>query len=346
MSKKCCKFRRRIRKFGERVYEILKDEDIMPEKKRKKIVLVPEETKKKDKVPVIVNKFLAVLICLNVLMVVLGSVDEFRNKFTLLYNVIEIFSIAVFSIEYMLRLWVNSPKFNKNASRKPYCLSFWGIIDLAAILPSLIYIFFPFLGVKIDLRIIRVLRIGRFMRVVRVPQLKSAARMIIRVIKKQKQKLIVSVCFFTMMILVAAAFMYLFERNSQPDIFPNIPAAIWWAVGSLTTVGYGSEPVTFLGRVLGVIIAILGIGLVAMPTGIISTGFIAETGFIHLPSAKKDVTEIEPVNLSNVGTLWYFYHMLGQVIEIIIRKLDFRLQEDDIRKPGITSNGYGKYLRY
>jgi voltage-gated potassium channel len=146
-----------------------------------------------------------------------------------------------------------------------------GIFDLCAILPF----YLPF--VFIDLRVLRILRLVRLFRVIKLTRYNKSFDLIGRVFKREKDKLLMTFFIVGIMLLLASSVMYVVENVVQPDEFPNILATLWWAVVTLTTVGYGDVyPVTVLGKLLSGIISILGIILIALPSGIISSGFIKE----------------------------------------------------------------------
>lgn len=146
------------------------------------------------------------------------------------------------------------------------------MIDLFAILPF----YLPML-IKMDLRFLRALRLTRFLRILKVNRYNDSLNLIWTVIKEKKSELVVT-GFVTFLILLLASFtMYYIEGEKQPDQFPNILATFWWAIATLTTVGYGDVyPITGLGKLISGLIAILGIGLVALPTGLISAGFMSK----------------------------------------------------------------------
>jgi len=244
---------------------------------RQRVFEIIEKSKDGDKASAVFDWFLTILISLNVIAVVTGSVDEIQAKYNKLFTWFDYFSIAIFSIEYFLRLWTAPNKFP--LTRKPrflpyvcYIFSFMGIIDLCAILP-----FYLPLIVAVDLRVLRILRLFRLLRVLKLTRYNNSMKMIIKVLHEEKEKLFITIFFMMVMILMASSVMYFAENTAQPDKFPNIPATLWWAVATLTTVGYGDVyPVTVLGKLLGSIISIMGIGLIAMPSGIISMGLIKE----------------------------------------------------------------------
>jgi voltage-gated potassium channel len=188
-------------------------------------------------------------------------------------SVFEVVSVIIFSIEYVLRLWTS--RFLYPDAKHPalkYALSAMAIIDLLAIAPF----YLPFL-ISFDLRFVRMLRLFRLLRIFKLNRYNDAIGIIGHVVKREKEKLLTTILFTGIIIIFASSIMYYVENEAQPDKFPNIIASIWWAVATLTTVGYGDVyPITALGKVLSGVIAVLGIGLVALPTGIISSGFVVE----------------------------------------------------------------------
>ena len=244
---------------------------------RQRVYEIIEKPKDDDRASAVFDWFLMILICLNVAAVISGSIDELQARYNRFYTYFDYFSIAIFTIEYLLRLWTAPYKFP--SPQKPhvfpylcYIFSFMGLIDLCAILPF----YLPFI-VNIDLRILRVVRLFRLLRVLKLTRYNNSLRLIIKVLKEERDKLYITIFFMIVMILLAASIMYFAENTAQPDKFPNIPATLWWAVATLTTVGYGDVyPVTVLGKLLGSLISIMGIGLIAMPSGIISMGLIKE----------------------------------------------------------------------
>ena len=186
---------------------------------------------------------------------------------------IEIVTVVLFSIEYILRFWTSDFKYNKGFKNKlRYILSPSALIDLLAILPF----YLPFL-IKIDLRFLRMLRLFRIFRLLKLSRYIESMKIISNAIKNRKEELIITVIITLFLILFSSTLMFYIENEQQPDKFINIPSTFWWAICTLTTVGYGDiYPVTSFGKMLASVIAFLGIGLVALPTGIISSGFLEE----------------------------------------------------------------------
>ena len=257
---------------------------------RQRVYEIIEKPIKGNRASVAFGWALMILIWLNVAAVILGSVDEIQNRYSGIFASLEFFSIVIFSLEYVLRLWTAPEKFkgSKEGSKNifspylSYIFSFLGIIDLCAILPF----YLPFIT-NVDLIVLRILRTFRLLRILKLSHYSKSFNSIATVLQDEKKKLFTTLFFIVLMILLASTLMYFVESNVQPDKFPNIPATLWWAVATLTTVGYGDVyPVTIPGKILGSIIAIMGIGLIAMPSGIISAGLMAQS---HKEHSEKTV---------------------------------------------------------
>jgi voltage-gated potassium channel len=245
--------------------------------KRERIYKIIEKAEDGDTPSAVFDWFIIILICLNIAAVICSSFDNVNNRYNRLFVYFEYFSVLIFTIEYLLRIWTApykftlSPKWPSFLSYVRFIFSFMGILDLCAILPF----YLPF--VIIDLRILRILRLVRLLRVFKLTRYNKSFDLIGRVFKNEKDKLFMTFFIVGIMLLLAASVMYAVENVVQPDEFPNILATLWWAVVTLTTVGYGDVyPVTVLGKLLSGIISILGIILIALPSGIISSGFIKE----------------------------------------------------------------------
>lgn len=242
---------------------------------KKRIYLLLDEERGNQKGDGIVHYFIAGLIILNVITLFLESYNSINSKYGELFKAIELFSILVFSIEYLVRIWIADYAFAKAGpvkSRLKYMFSFMGLIDLLSILPF----YLPFI-IKIDLRVLRILRLLRLLRLFKLNRHSKALRLIVNVFKKTKNDILVTVFIVCFLLIMAATLMYDIENEAQPDAFSNIGEALWWSVATLTTVGYGDiYPITGLGKLLSGVIALLGIGIVALPTGIISSAYIDE----------------------------------------------------------------------
>ncbi len=214
---------------------------------------------------------LTTLIALNILALVLESVPSLHAKYESFFFYFELVSVIIFSIEYVLRIWVavENETFRKPfRGRLRYAFTPLAVIDLLAILPFYLA-FFP-----IDLRFLRILRLFRLFRLFKVMRYVLAMEVIHEVFGEKKDQLLVSIVFILFMLLVVSCTMYYVESGANTKGFSSIPETMWWGVATLTTVGYGDVyPATGLGKFLGGTIAMLGIGLFALPTGILASGF-------------------------------------------------------------------------
>lgn len=220
----------------------------------------------------LVSLLLMMLIMSNVVAVILASDSLVYTDFQPFFDGFELFSIIVFSLEYLSRVWVcvENPKYQQPLKgRLKYMMSPMAIIDLIAILPFYLDIFFNF-----DTRFLRVLRLFRIFKLSRHF---TAMSVLLTVIKNELATLASAIFIMLVLVVLASAGMFIVERDAQPEAFGTIPRAMWWATITLSTVGYGDViPVTVAGKVLGVLITILGVGMAALPAGIIASGFTRE----------------------------------------------------------------------
>ncbi|MFL5788314.1 MAG: ion transporter [Flavisolibacter sp.] len=220
----------------------------------------------------LINSLIITLIILNTFAVILETVDWLYIKYKNWFIFFEVFSVTIFTIEYIIRVWTCTciPKYSHPIKgRIKYILSPGALIDLIAILP-----FYLPLVYKFDLRFVRSLRLIRFIRFFKLSRYVHASRLIKEVFKLKKEELILSILLTIILIIVASSAMYFVEHDAQPDKFSSIPETMWWSVATLTTVGYGDiYPITVLGKTLTSVISILGIGMFALPAGILASGF-------------------------------------------------------------------------
>jgi voltage-gated potassium channel len=215
-------------------------------------------------------KFIYALIVLNVLTLILESYKELSDNYGIFFYAFEIFSVAIFTLEYLIRIWVSDKTKEDKKERINFAFSTLGIIDLIAIIPFYLPFIFPF-----DLRIVRILRLFRLLRIFKLSRYSKSLKTIQYIFKETKAELSITVFVTFVLMILSSTLMYYIEHDAQPEKFASIGDAVWWAVATLTTVGYGDVyPVTALGKVLSGIIALIGIGFVALPTGIISSAFI------------------------------------------------------------------------
>jgi voltage-gated potassium channel len=219
-----------------------------------------------------VDYFLILLILTNVAAVIAESVDTWYYPNQQLFIWFENFSIIVFSIEYLLRFWSIAERDLERRSwrqRWEWIKSPDALIDLIAILPAFINFY-----VSIDLRFLRILRLFRLLKLTRYF---ASMRILLVVLNKERGSFQAVIFILIILIVTASSGIYLVENQAQPQEFESIPQSMWWAVVTLTTVGYGDVvPVTTVGKVLGAVITILGVGLAALPAGILATGLANE----------------------------------------------------------------------
>lgn len=222
-----------------------------------------------------VNASIVVLILLNVLAIILDTVQSLTVAYGAWLDAFEILSVAVFTVEYLARLWVvpEDPSFRGAVrGRLRWMGTPLAVVDLLAVLPF----YLPML-VGVDLRFLRVLRLFRLVRVLKLARYSNAIRSMGRVFRAKRQQLLMTLVLVGVLLIVSSSLMYLAEHEAQPEDFSSIPHTLWWAVITLTTVGYGDAiPITPLGRALGAVIALLGIGMIALPAGILGSGFVDE----------------------------------------------------------------------
>ena len=214
------------------------------------------------------------LIFLNVLAAILGTVPSIEAAAGAFLSWFEAVSVAIFTLEYVARVWActSDERYARPMlGRLRFVVTGMLLIDLLVILPS----YLPLLG--LDLRSLRVLRLMRLLRIAKVARYYSALRLIKRVFIAKKEELILTSAILALLLVIASSVLYYCEYLEQPEAFSSIPATMWWAIATLTTVGYGDiYPQTGLGRLFASIIAVLGIGMFALPTGILGAGFVEE----------------------------------------------------------------------
>lgn len=217
----------------------------------------------------------ALAILANLTAELLGTVENIRLQYETILSAVEIVTLAFFAVDYVLRLWTSNilhPNKTPLRALLSYCFSFTGLIDLLCFLPQLLHAFFP--GGAIAFRLFRLVRIFRLFR---VNAYYDALNVIGEVFKNKSRQLISSVFIILVLMLGASLCMYSLEHDAQPEAFRDAFSGIWWATSTLLTVGYGDiYPITTWGRIFGIIIAFLGVGVVAIPTGIISAGFVEQ----------------------------------------------------------------------
>ena len=242
---------------------------------RKRVYEILEIASPEDSSSRIFDTFIISLIILNVIAIILETIESISFRFFHFFKIIEIFSVIIFTIEYVLRVWscaTNSKYKHPIFGRAKFISTPLALVDLIAILPF----YLPML-ISIDLRFIRALRLIRIFRLFKLARYSEAIKLFGNVIKNKKEELYITAFVIIILLIISSSLLYTIECEAQPNVFSSIPAAMWWGVATLTTVGYGDiYPITPLGKFLGSVISLLGIGLFALPAGLLSAGFIEE----------------------------------------------------------------------
>ena len=216
--------------------------------------------------------FLVAVIVANILVMFLETFDSLR-RYQGLFDAVENVTVAVFCVEYALRIWTAEflyPKVGRLEAVRRFLLSYDGIVELLTILP------FFFLSGAVAFRMLRVVRIFHLFR---INATYDSFNVITSVLREKRNQIASSLFIVLILMLASSLCMYSVEHQAQPDKFANALSGMWWSVSALLTVGYGDVyPITTLGKVMAVIISFLGVGAVAIPTGIISAGFVEQYG--------------------------------------------------------------------
>ena len=226
----------------------------------------------------------------NLAVAVMATFDNLSAAYGNIFSGVEHVTVAFFAVDFVLRVLTAPelyPQEINGIARLKYCTSMAGIIDLLSFLPYYLPFFFP-AGVAA----FRMFRVIRILRLFRINAYYDSLNVITEVIKSKKQQLLSSVFIIALLMLGSSLCMYSLEHEAQPEVFSNAFSGIWWASSTLLTVGYGDiYPITPLGKFFSIIITFLGVGMVAIPTGIISAGFVEQyTHFKLLGESKKDET--------------------------------------------------------
>lgn len=250
---------------------------------REKIYHIVDNEEEQNFVSQAFEIFITTLILTSIITIVLESFDHLRAAYGVYFDYFESVTLGIFTVEYLLRVWTADYKFKEadswSAAAWKFISSGTGIVDLIAISP----IFFHLTGLlglgvgarQSDFRFIRILKITRLLRIFKMNSFTNSITVVADVFKEKRHDLGITLFVTFVLLLVSSTIMWYVEGEEQPELFPNILASFWWAIATLTTVGYGDVfPITPLGKFLSGFIALLGIGLVALPAGILSSAFI------------------------------------------------------------------------
>ena len=244
-----------------------------PQSLRHRVYLILDAGPTAGRLGAVYEVALSVLIIANVLAVTLASVPDLYAAYAAVFDGFEVFSVAVFTVEYGLRLWAapEDPRFTRLApaeARLRYAVNPLMLIDLLAFAPAYIDLLVP----SVDLRMLRLFRLLRLLKIIRYsPALTTFSQVIV----SERRALIGTLLLLLCVMCFSAEAMHLVEGTVQPKLFGTLPDAMWWAIATLTTVGYGDAiPVTAIGKIVAAITMILGLGLFALPVGIVVTSFV------------------------------------------------------------------------
>ncbi len=275
---------------------------------KKRIFQVIQIGEENDLLSKIFDWFITVVIVTNIALMYI-STFSISQKYADTINVIETISVIIFCLEYALRLWTASflyPNNNKAMAAVKFIFSFDGIIDLLTILP------FFFLSGFIAFRMLRVVRIFHLFR---INANYDSFNVIKSVLYEKRNQLLSSIFIIVMLIMASSLFLYSAEHDAQPENFRNAFSGIWWSVSTLMTVGYGDVyPITIAGKIMAIIITFLGVGAVAIPTGIVSAGFVEQ--YTKASSSSSMELNIQNV-IVDIDSKW-----LGLSVEEVKEKYD------------------------
>jgi len=239
---------------------------------QQRMLQILERGSKDDRVSMIVDQLLGLLIIFNIFAISLESIESLSQRYATQFWWFEIVSVVIFGVEYLLRIWASkaneTSKYSSALGRRlEYIFSFTGLIDLLAILPSVLPLFIG----ETDLRWLRAMRL---IRLFKISHYSSALEDLLSAVRSEMSSFGAALYLLLIALFMSSAVMYLVENEAQPEKFSSIPETMWWSLITLTTVGYGDvSPVTTIGRIVGAITALMGVCVVAMLTGIVASAF-------------------------------------------------------------------------
>lgn len=317
--------------------------DKILEQRKKRVFEIIEVGAPGDYVSRVYDFFGAIAIIINLIVSIMYTFEDVRAEAGELLLCIEGLTVAFFTVDYALRVWtahyLRPDQVRKKAVWK-YMVSFTGLVDLFSFLPYYLPFFFP-AGVAA----FRMLRVVRIFRLFRINAYYDSLNVITAVISSKRQQIISSVYIIVILMLASSLCMYSLEHEAQPEVFENAFSGLWWSVSTLLTVGYGDiYPITLAGQMIGIIITVLGVGMVAIPTGIISAGFVeqysrlkriselaqeSDISFIKVRLQKRDewvgstISEIQPPHGMIVAAI-------QRKQEIVVPRGDVMLMDNDV----------------
>ena len=253
------------------------------EKMRKRIFEIIQIGNREDLPSRSFDIFIVAAIVLNIAVLILDTFDEL-SAYDDIFLAVEIATVLIFCVEYALRIWTADylfPGESRGRAVLKFLRSFDGVVDLLTILP---FFFLSGMGA------IRFLRVARIFHLFRINTQYESFQVITSVLKEKRNQILSSVFIIMVLMLASSLFMYSAEHEAQPEVFANAFSGIWWSMSTLLTVGYGDiYPVTPIGQAMAIVIAVLGVGAVAIPTGIISAGFVENYTEMAASAARGDI---------------------------------------------------------
>ena len=250
-----------------------RNSETLRERRRKRVFEIVEIGAADDALSRGYDFFGSLVVVLALAASVAATFDGAEERCGVLLNTVEIVTSAFFAVDYVLRVWTARclyPTLTPGKATVRYVSSVGGLIDLVSFLPTFLPVFFP--SGMVAFRMFRVVRIFRLFR---INAYYDSLHVITEVLRSKRQQLLSSVFIILTLMLASSLCMYSLEHEAQPEVFRNAFSGIWWSVSTLLTVGYGDiYPITTAGKIFGIVITFLGVGMVAIPTGIISAGFV------------------------------------------------------------------------
>lgn len=280
-------------------------EDQEKMKLKEKIFNIIQIGDKSNRISRMFDIFITVTIVANILVTFLQTFDELAFL-TTVFKGVEYVTVFIFCVEYILRIWTAEylyPDKSRGRSRLRFLVSFDGIVDLLTIVP--VFFLSGFV-------IFRMLRVARIFHLFRLNAKYDSFNVITTVLYEKRNQIISSVFIVLILMLASSLCMYSVEHDAQPTVFRNAFSGIWWSMSTLLTVGYGDiYPVTTLGRVMAICIAYLGVGVVAIPTGIISAGFVEQY------QRKSNLSSLKNEDIKEIAEVFVDKRYAGKTVEDI-----------------------------
>ena len=270
---------------------------------REKIFNIIQIGDKSNKISRAFDIFITIIIVSNIIVTVLETFDQLAYFYGL-FKIVEIVTVFVFCVEYILRIWTANylyPEVTAGHARFKFLISFDGIVDLLTIIPAFFLSGFV---------IFRMLRVARIFHLFRLNAKYDSFNVITTVLYEKRNQIISSVFIVLILMLASSLCMYSVEHEAQPAVFRNAFSGIWWSMSTLLTVGYGDiYPITTLGRVMAICIAYLGVGAVAIPTGIISAGFVEQY------QRKSSISDLKDADIQEIAEVFVDKRYAGKTVE-------------------------------